>query len=211
MSATAPAAERELILGHLTDAVEALERGDNDGWRASIDQLLQWRAQPFLQGLAALTSELGQSFGMDANTQATADGDTLLEACARLEHVVETTEKASMQTLDLLDECRALVATMVEGSPVAADTVGKLRKLLSDMTLAQGFQDTTGQVILRVVELVREVHSGLGGLVGTGQRPRAEGAAAEYSPRGFGPAVPKVDAKPATQDDANDILNALGI
>ena len=69
------------------------------------------------------------------------------------------------------------------------------------MVEAQSFQDLTGQIIQRVIQLIRSLQSGLGDIQ----------ALHGDENRGQGPAVNGVDPPAATQDEANDLLANLGI
>lgn len=191
---------RDQVLRRMRAALWAIEHGDEAGWRAQVDALIEWRSQPLVQGLVRLAREVGQALGDGGG------GDSLAEACARLEHVVRLGEDASHRTLDMIEQCRALLALLPEHEGSArADAVAALRANLSEMTAAQGVQDLTGQIILRVVELVRCVHAGLGG-------PASPEKPLQLPARhGHGPAVSGLDAAPATQDDANQLLSSLGL
>lgn len=191
---------RRRLIERLHAALDALEAGDDAAWRACVDDLTRWRTQPLVQGLVRLARELEGARG------GTSGGSgSLAEACLRLEHVVQTSEQASHRALDLIQECGTLLGTLPDArSGDEAATVAAIRSRLSEMTAAQGYQDLTGQIILRVVELVRAVHAGLGG--GAGQAPPLHLAS-----HGHGPAVTGLDARPATQDDANELLSALGL
>ena len=193
-------ADRAHITERLHQALWALEHDDAEGWREHVDALIQWRTQPFVQGLARLARELEATLGDGTG----ASGASLPDACSRLEHVVTLTENASMRTLDLIQECGQLLATLPAGDDAAAQAVAGIRSRLSEMTAAQGYQDLTGQIILRVVELVRAVHAGLGEATG-------QVTPLQLSNRGHGPSIAGLDEKPATQDDANDLLSSLGI
>lgn len=97
-----------------------------------------------------------------------------------------------------------------------------MRKNLSDVMLAQDFQDLTGQVIRRVINLVQDVEENLVGLVRiSGQRLSTPNAAVKQKQKeaqalttGTGPTVPgTVDANKdvmAGQDDVDDLLSSLG-
>ena len=90
---------------------------------------------------------------------------------------------------------------------------------LSEVMLAQDFQDLTGQVIRRVIDLVQEVEEGLVGLVRVaGERmvrnteeisPAAEN---KDDNSGYGPVVPGVDKADVVhgQDEVDDLLSSLG-
>jgi chemotaxis protein CheZ len=203
MSAVAASDERTAIVESLQAALHAVESGDDARARAAIDALVQWRTQPLVQGLVRLARELAVILGDDARNNGAA---SLPEACARLEHVVQLTESSSMRTLDLIDECGRLLAKLPAPQDDAQrDAVAGLRARFSEMSIAQGYQDLTGQIILRVVELVRAVHAGLGDIVGEPEPLQL------HNNRGHGPAVNGVDPTPATQDNADELLSALGL
>lgn len=196
-----PASQADVI-GRLHAAMSALEAGDADAWRRHLDSLLEWRRQPVVESLVKLARELDElertiDARMPAAAQASASG-SLPDACSRLEHVVKMTEEASMRTLDLADECRGLLATF---GPEHTATVEAIRTRLSAMVEAQSFQDLTGQIIQRVIHLIRSLQTGLGDI----QAMHANDG------KGHGPAVSSVDTPAATQDEANDLLAALGI
>ncbi|HEY5613901.1 MAG TPA: protein phosphatase CheZ [Lysobacter sp.] len=194
---------RQTVVAHLHAALDALEADDHVAWRANVDELIQWRTQPLVQGLAKLARELEQALGDGGGA---ASGGSLPEACARLEHVVQVSEGASHHTLDLIQECGMLLGTLPDAAAEAqAATVAAIRSRLSEMTAAQGYQDLTGQIIRRVVVLVNAVHVGLGDYAIADDRPL------HLSSHGHGPAVSGLDAPPTSQDDANQLLSSLGL
>jgi len=194
---------RQAVVAHLHAALDALEADDHVAWRANVDELIQWRTQPLVQGLAKLARELEQALGDGGGA---ASGGSLPEACARLEHVVQVSEGASHHTLDLIQECGTLLGTLPDAAAEAqAATIAAIRSRLSEMTAAQGYQDLTGQIIRRVVVLVNAVHVGLGDYAIADDRPL------HLSSHGHGPAVSGLDAPPTSQDDANQLLSSLGL
>lgn len=194
--------DRQLISKRLHAALWALEHDDHAGWRSNVDELIQWRTQPFVKGLARLARELEQTLGDGSGS---AHGSSLPDACARLEHVVTLTEGASLRTLDLIDECGVLLRQIPAADDAQQQLVAGIRSRLSEITAAQGYQDLTGQIILRVVDLVRAVH------VGLGEYAQPEDKPLQLSTRGHGPSVSGLDPAPATQDDANQLLSSLGL
>ena len=93
----------------------------------------------------------------------------------------------------------------------------ELQSNLSDILMAQGFQDLTGQIIRRVITLVQEVEESLVGLIRiTGQKmqqvqqPQEEMRVPDIT--ATGPAVPGVDKGDVVsgQDDVDDLLSSLG-
>jgi chemotaxis protein CheZ len=97
------------------------------------------------------------------------------------------------------------------GGVIAQSTT--LHGNLSDMLLAQGFQDLTGQVIDRVINLVQEMESNLVEMIRvTGQRM---GTLAEpekkKSIEAEGPQIdPTKDGVAANQDEVDQLLASLG-
>lgn len=204
---TAPAipiglpADQARMVERLHGAMAALEQGDVGAWRHHVDSLLEWRRQPVVQGLVKLARELDElERAIDARIPEAHRPDGLPDACSRLEHVVKMTEEASLRTMDLADECRVLLGTFGEEHEA---TVAAIRSRLSALVEAQSFQDLTGQIIQRVVKLIRSLQAGLGDIEGL--------RVAERNANGHGPTVQGVDAPASTQDEANDLLAALGI
>ncbi|MDR7192540.1 protein phosphatase CheZ [Luteimonas terrae] len=198
-----PDIERTKLAGLLNDALEALERGDEDGWRKQVDALASARARTLVTGLGRLARELSQA--LDTLPPPPGEGvNGLDDACSRLDHVVEMTEQATHRTLDLIDDSRALVARLKEGplDHTQTDTVESLRENLREMALAQSHQDLGGQIIRRVAGIVRGVHEGFGAL---GLPPKEDNA------RGNGPAVSGLDRNTVGQSDADDLLSNLGL
>lgn len=198
------AEERVALVERLQGALDALERGDEAGWRREIDTLAAWRTRPMMQGLSRLARELGQALG-ELPTIPDEAGE-LDDACARLDHVVEMTEQATHRTLDLAEECRALAEQLrADGlNPAQDELLDRIRHNLTEMALTQSYQDLTGQIIRRVAGIVRRVHEGFGAL---GLPPKEE------QPNGklAGPAVAGLDRHAVSQDDADALLSGLGL
>jgi chemotaxis protein CheZ len=196
-------AARAALVEKLQHALDALENGDEAGWRRELDAIAAWRTQPMMQGLGRLAKELAQTLGELPPTQHNAED--LDDACARLDHVVAMTEQASHKTLDLAEQCRAyadqLKATTLVSEQIVL--VDQIRAGLSEMALAQSYQDLTGQIIRRVAGIVRRVHEGFNAL-GLPPPERKDGALA-------GPAVAGLDRNAYSQNDADDLLSGLGL
>lgn len=188
--------DRHQVARRIRSALWAIEHGDEAGWRTQIDALIAWRNQPLLQGLVRLARELAQTLG-----DAPSHGGGLPDACAHLEHVVRMSEDASHRALDRIEQCGALLSQLHAGTSVQshAEVTGALRAHLSEMTAAQGIQDLTGQVIRRVVEILRCVHAGL------------DATTAQSPPLQLPGSLAAVNPASATQDEANELLSSLGI
>jgi chemotaxis protein CheZ len=116
------------------------------------------------------------------------------------------------------DDFRSLCLELDEFFDEAGDQMSNLHKGLSDVLLAQDYQDITGQIIRRVIGLVQEVEGNLVSLVRiTGQKLVASGDATDTAEeddkiKAVGPAVPGVDTSDvvSSQDDVDDLLSSLG-
>src|SRR5690606_21928067 len=91
---------------------------------------------------------------------------------------------------------------------VAASAV-ELRRRLSDVMMAQSFQDITGQIIRRVAGLVADLEAVIAkGQVGV----RPGGAPRRSTNAGEGPALPdQREGVVARQEDVDELLSELGV
>ncbi|MCG8317540.1 MAG: protein phosphatase CheZ [Pseudomonadales bacterium] len=122
------------------------------------------------------------------------------------------------------EEFRELTKQMDSFLDFAAGETSKIDQNLSNILLAQDFQDLTGQVIKRVITLVQDVESNLVELVrmaGTvdhlaGIQHEAEPTTAESEEEDrIGPEGPVINADKrddvvTSQDDVDDLLSSLG-
>jgi len=198
------AAARERLAQLLGEALEAIERGDEDAWRRRIQALADTPTRNVVKRLGRLARELEQA--LESLPPAPVD-DNLDDAGARLDHVVAMTEEATHRTLDLIEDSRALLGRLQEGTLDGgqAAIVGELRTRLKEMALAQSHQDLGGQIIRRVAGIVRRVHEHLAML------DLPQGGAPAASPAGSGPAVAGLDRDRVDQRDADDLLSRLGL
>jgi chemotaxis protein CheZ len=194
-----PAGEREHVIACLQEALAAIEADDELAFRQQIERIAEYRSSPVILALGRLTRELGDALGtLHAADPRFAE---LPDACARLEHVVMMTEEATHKTLDLVDRSRQLVEQLP--ADCCADTVSELRLNLSNVALAQAYQDLTGQIIKRVVGVVRRVYETVAEF-GAEQRTGSRGGLS-------GPAVSGLDSHGVSQVDADDLLKQLDI
>ncbi|HDS1556578.1 protein phosphatase CheZ [Stenotrophomonas maltophilia] len=196
--------DKNALVLRLQEALDALESGDESAWRQRIDALVAARTQPMMSGLSRLARELGQALG-ELPTVPSEAGE-LDDACARLDHVVAMTEQATHRTLDLAEECRSLTEQLrAEGLQPGQDAqLERIRHNLTEIALTQSYQDLTGQIIRRVVGIVRRVHEGFGALGLPPEQHRTDPALA-------GPALKGLDRHAVSQNDADDLLSDLGL
>ena len=171
------------------------------------------------------------------------------DARKRLAHVVKLTDEAAHRTLDLVERSGPLIeqtakeaaelmeAWKVHGSRTLAaaslwperalgfmerslEDADRVRSLLTEMLMAQGYQDITGQIIRSVIALVGEIEMVLGQLVAlsngddTRRMPALSIPVAKSSTMmsGLGPQVPGVSSPGeavAGQDDIDALLASM--
>jgi len=110
-----------------------------------------------------------------------------------------------------LEDFRALSEEIGGFLTLASAHSKTLNENLSEVLLAQGYQDITGQIIRRVITLIQDVEEKLVRLVaisGTARMNEVEKAKVELE----GPAVPNVEQGEMvnSQDDVDDLLSSLG-
>jgi chemotaxis protein CheZ len=204
---TDPARNAE-ITAHLRAALAAISHADEASLKAELGAIVHWQEQPLMQGLAKLSQTLGEALGELPAVDA-AVGE-LPDACARLDHVVAMTEQATNRTLDLVEDSQKLMEKLLVPGDDHEALLRALRSNLSEMALAQSYQDLTGQIIKKVAGIVRGVHDQLTamGLPPTGGTARRKD---EDPLAGSGPAIAGVDKPATSQSDADDLLSDLGL
>lgn len=124
-----------------------------------------------------------------------------------------------MQRQLQLGEFKLLCHTLDNFLQQANTDSGTLNALLTDVLMAQDYQDLTGQILRRVIELVREVEESLIGLLtafGQSNMMVAEEAKPVKSkPKSHEAEGPIIDAAErddvvSGQDDVDDLLSSLG-
>lgn len=116
------------------------------------------------------------------------------------------------------EEFRDLSRELDEFFPQIRDKAQILQSNLSDVLMAQDFQDLTGQIIRRVITLVQDVEQGLVHLIRISGRAAVAATPAATPTKNIkaeGPVVPGVDdiqeeAVLQGQDDVDDLLSSLG-
>lgn len=170
-------------------------------------------------------------------------GKEMPYARLRLDHVLKLTEEATHRTLDLVERSGPLADRIAKGAVALSGPLQQLRgsdkdavvesslldietflvtaKLdgeavranLAEVLMAQSFQDLTGQIIRRVINLVAELERTLGHFAGgmPGQ-PAAATSVEPSNSSGHGPAVPGVSAgSVGEQEDVDALLAKMGM
>jgi chemotaxis protein CheZ len=157
------------------------------------------------------------------------------DARQRLAHVLKLTDDAAHRTLDLVEKSCPLADEAVREAERlrglrrrATDTLdvevqsylertarqmSELRGNLSEVLMAQGYQDISGQIIRNVMKLVDELEQVLGDMM---ELTGGGGGGAAHAPDGaaaHGPAIPGVDEARNVngQMDVDALLSGLGM
>lgn len=228
----------------VTRLVQALTRRNDAEFIQCLDVLVHHRRRELFTGLRKLTEDMRRAlerFQLDSRFADLAEKE-VPDARQRLTHVLQLTDDAAHQTMDLVEKSGPLAARIIQGAnalPAAVAVVdanarqaavdafvgatladaGAIRRNLSEVLLAQGYQDLTGQIIRGVITLVTEIEAALANLVHLAQ----EGGAAltpvipvdgrESARRGHGPTVPGVNDACSVkgQQDVDALLSGLGL
>ena len=121
-----------------------------------------------------------------------------------------------------VEEFRGLTKEIDEFLAWSSENATHVRTGLSDVMMAQGFQDITGQIIRRVIAMVQEVEGNLVGLIkltsqqdlGAVNSETTSETEKEKAIKAEGPAVPGLNKDKekvvANQDEVDDLLSSLG-
>ncbi len=114
-----------------------------------------------------------------------------------------------------VDEFRTLSGTLNEFLGRLSQDSEQLQGKLSEVLMAQGFQDLTGQIIRKVINLVQDVEGKLVQIIRlSGEKQGVQQAVADAPAHSeaSGPVVPGVDKGDVVhgQDEVDDLLSSLG-
>lgn len=235
---------REQYAVLLSGLGEALRSDDERRFHQLVRDLAVGSESDAMHDLRQITDDLQaalERFRLDSRLDDLATRE-VPDARARLEHVMRLTDDAAHTTLDLVEQSGPLADRAATGASSLLDAwngpkrpsrlevrryledtregLGQVREKLSQVLLAQGYQDLTGQIIRGVMKLVDELEVALTHMVRiSGGSLAGQDASAETAPdpaaaaRGFGPVVPGV-AHGATvngQTDVDALLSDLGM
>lgn len=222
----------EILVAMLREAADALERGDATTFEEKYEALTKRREHHFASGVATLARRLHNAINdIDLDSRlACVAGRDIPDACSHLDYVVKMTEEAAHRTLDLVEDSRGRLNELVKmhdevlgnsalandprigalGEAMTAATTN-LRTNLSNLAQAQEYQDLSGQLIRRVIGLVRNVETALVALM------RAAGADLKISDlppikdeAGKSQLLGPASKNASSQADADSLLADLG-
>jgi chemotaxis protein CheZ len=216
--------------------VDAIEAGDANHADDLIKALHDGRFDALYQEIGKLTRDVHDTFANLAGDERLVSlaQRQMPDARERLRYVVDKTEEAADRTLTAVEQMIPMSDNMVQTAGVlrvamrdgrddldaqmhafldVVESDGrKLRSSLSDVLMAQEYQDLTGQVIKRTIDLVGQVEEKLVelvsacGVVASGGSVAAPAAGATS----FGPAVREDDNVVSRQADVDELLANLG-
>ena len=239
------------LVDDLSNALDANDDRAFRGAFAQLRAQLNVDFNPELKRITADAQSALRRFREQARLEVLADHE-VPDARKRLAHVVKLTEEAAHRTLDLVDQSTPLVdrmsveaaqlleewelhgsrqlavATMwperaTESLERAVRDSERVRRLLTQMLLAQGYQDLSGQIIQAVIRLVMELETVLAQLVSlahgedTRRMPvlkldQTQPMPIDDGARGAGPHVPGVGTSQivSDQDDIDALIASVG-
>ena len=220
------------------ELVAALEQNNEAAELEAVNAILQLHDKQLHNDLSRIANELrnvlsAPQFSGELSRLAKSE---LPDAQQRLNRVIELTQSAADTSLTavetalpLIKGVRATIASLENPDSPAytfngtwtgksliallnqiATDAAAIEKCLSDILMAQGFQDITGQIIRRVVKLVAELENYLS-LSGVDLEDDGKNDDAALR-QGNGPAIEGIDANALQhQDDVDDLLGQLGL
>ncbi len=191
----------------------------------ALDARMQSLAESDIPDAKARLNHVIEMTEASANRTLNAVEDTLPIA-AQLQSVANTLHEkwGRFRNKDMnVEEFRGMSNEIDEFLSVTRVNAGQIHNSLSDVMMAQEFQDLTGQILRRVITLVQEVEDNLVELIrlsGTGEMEAGSGLPSvqeagkpESVLQGVGPQVPGLgddSGAVSGQDEVDDLLSSLG-
>lgn len=231
----------EEYVGRLRALLQNMEISSAEDGMASLDAFVRDYEESLYNEIGRLTRQLHDSlieFQSDEKIH-NLSKEEIAGAKERLKYVVNLTEQAAEKVIGTLEKSIPISLEIGKGASnlqsSLTEMTGASRQLmassdmkaylagtqknasilhgyLTDILMAQEYQDITGQIIKKVIDLVQNVEDKLVRLIkltGNAHVPRVEGKDNKPS----GPCVPDVDDKEqytVGQDDVDQLLASLG-
>jgi chemotaxis protein CheZ len=140
----------------------------------------------------------------------------LSEASERLRYVLDTTEKAASETLDIAERLgEELLSLRNQVEDVHQEKIDRMLGEVQALIMAQEFQDLTGQILKRLIPNLDEMNRILEKLLAAAGHDLEElkKRKQETLMQGTGPSVTRQSKMHAvsSQDEVDDLLDSLGI
>ena len=231
----------EEYVGRLRVLLQKMEISPAEEGMATLDAFVRDYEASLYNEIGRLTRQLHNSLNeFQSNEKINSlSKEDIASAKERLNYVVDLTEQAAQKVLgaieksipisleigkgasDLHDSLTGMTAVSSESTiqdntkaflAGTKENASILHNCLSEILMAQEYQDITGQIIKKVIDLVQNVEDKLVRLIkltGNTHAPRKE----EISSKPSGPCMPDLDDKAlytAGQDDVDQLLASLG-
>lgn len=196
--------------------VDALERGAQDAADHCLQTLSDHRGSHLLRHVAEVTREVHQAFGGVVSDQRLYEisKHAMPDARERLSYVVEKSEESAHRTLSAVEAMLPLAERLCAHADAEVNEAGtRLRAGLADVLMAQEYQDLTGQVIKKTIEIVEQVEQKLVSLIIAERLATGHPVAQPKLARGeaTGPAIKPAADVMNHQHDVDDLLAELGV
>jgi len=216
---------KEINLEHVKQLLSALESEKYDEASDVLDLIVASRNRDLLHQVEEIADNLHETldgFGEDAKLLQHTKQD-LPDTTERLQYVIETTEQASNKTLSSAENISALLETLADSIEGASERklLAEAKNEITEIMMAQSYQDLTGQVLNRVIMLVGSVEQSLVELIEKSGISLDEITLPEQSKeaqkaqemKGLGPNVTQSSQKQfaQSQQDVDNLLDDLGI
>jgi len=216
---------KEINLEHVKQLLSALESEKYDEASDVLDLIVASRNRDLLHQVEEIADNLHETldgFGEDAKLLQNTKQD-LPDTTERLQYVIETTEQASNKTLSSAENISALLETLADSIEGASERklLEEAKNEITEIMMAQSYQDLTGQVLNRVIMLVGSVEQSLVELIEKSGISLDEITLPEQSKeaqkaqemKGLGPNVTQSSQKQfaQSQQDVDNLLDDLGI
>jgi chemotaxis protein CheZ len=218
MSTPEAAAQRAELALRLHAALQAIDGGDGEALDTAVAAVMRCVQAPLALGVARLARDFRETLralDLDTRIVGLAEGE-IKDACSHLDQVVRMTEEAAHRTLDLVDDSRRVIDTLATRPEFAASSeqLAGLRSNMLALSMAQEYQDLSGQLIRRVISLVRNVEYALADLLQLARPTLKDQVRAPISPVEPPPPLSNLKGPSAaistSQQDADALLADLG-
>jgi len=196
--------------------VDALEHDEQEAAEHCLQKLSDPRASQLLRQVAEVTRDVHQAFGGVVSDQRLYElsNHVMPDARERLSYVIEKSEESAHRTLAAVETMLPIAERLTAAVPAEIREAGEhLRAGLTAVLMAQEYQDLTGQVIKKTIDIVEQVEQKLVSLI-IAERLGSNRSTAPDKPapgEATGPAIKPAADVMSHQHDVDDLLAELGV
>lgn len=226
-------------LAYARDLVKQIEKGNWEDADRIISALGSIRDNDLYQEVGRLTRGLHEKINgiIDDTRMCTITQEEIPEAKGRLDYVIKLTEKSAHNTLALVEHSIPVIdglgadalelneqwqqlkrppkeINVQDFLQLVIDETKTVHSDLTEIVMAQSYQDITGQLIQRVMDILHDVENSLLNIMQASSNNKNDSPKpdAKQTNNGYGPAIPGVQNRDVlnNQDDVDDLLSTLG-